>query len=76
MIREILLITAAGIGIALPMAWWLGRYVAAQLYEVKPADLASTAGAVILLVAVAILAGLLPSLRAARLSPTIALRHE
>jgi predicted permease len=75
-IREVLLITAAGIGIALPMAWWLGRYVAAQLYEVKPADLASTAGAVTLLVAVAILAGLLPSLRAARLSPTIALRHE
>jgi predicted permease len=75
-IREVLLIAAAGIAIALPVAWWLGRYVSSQLYGVTPGDPAAIAAAIALLLAVALVAGLIPSRRAARLNPTAALRSE
>ncbi len=75
-IREVLIIAAAGIAIALPAAWWLGRYVSAQLYGVQPGDPFATAAAVLLLLTVAVAAGLLPSTRAARLDPTTALRQD
>jgi ABC-type lipoprotein release transport system permease subunit len=65
-----------GIAIALPVAWWLSRYVESELYGVKPTDAATVAAAIVLLVGVAALAGLVPSTRAARVSPTTALRYE
>lgn len=75
-IREVLIITAAGIAIGLPTAWWLGRYVSTQLYGVQPGDPLAIGGAVVLLASIACLAGLVPSARAARLNPTVALRQE
>jgi predicted permease len=75
-IREVLVITIVGIALGLPAAWWLGRFVSAQLYEVRSTDPLTIAAAVTLLLAVALLAGLIPSRRAARLDPTTALRHE
>jgi hypothetical protein len=75
-IREALAVTAAGMAIALPAAGWLSRLVASQLYGVRPSDPLSVAAAVALLGAVSILAGLLPSRRAARVEPTTALRYE
>jgi predicted permease len=75
-IREVVLITAAGIAVGLPAAWWLGRFVSSQLYGVTPRDPLSTAGAVLLLLGVAIAAGLIPSTRAARLDPVKALRTD
>jgi ABC-type antimicrobial peptide transport system permease subunit len=75
-IREVLVIAATGIAIGLPVAWWLGRYVSAQLYGVTPGDPLTVAGAVLLLVVVALAAGLVPSNRAARLNPTAALRVD
>jgi len=75
-IREVLIITLAGIAVGLPAAWWLGRYVSTQLYEVNASDPATVFGAALLLTTVALIAGLVPSLRAARLDPTTALRHE
>jgi putative ABC transport system permease protein len=75
-IREVLAIATAGIGIALPVAWWLGRYVSAQLYKVEPTDAMTLVAATLLLSIVAVLAGLVPSGRAARLDPTTALRVE
>jgi predicted permease len=75
-IREVLVIAVVGIAVGLPAAWWLGRYVSTQLFEVRPSDPLTVAGAVILLLGVALMAGLIPSLRAARLDPTTALRHE
>jgi predicted permease len=75
-IREVLVIAAAGIAVALPAAWWLGRYISTQLYGVTPGDPLTIAGAVVLLLLVALAAGLVPSARAARLNPTIALRSE
>ena len=75
-IREVLQIGAIGIVIGLPIAWWLGRYVSAQLYGVKPTDALTLGGTIVLLTAVALGSGLVPSLRAARLDPTKALRQE
>jgi len=75
-IRETLIIAAVGILAALPAAWWLGRFVSTQLYGVTPGDPATIAGTMLLLLLVALGAGLLPSMRAARLSPTLALRQE
>jgi putative ABC transport system permease protein len=75
-IREVLVIAAAGIAIGLPAAWWLGRYVSTQLYGVKPTDAVAIIGATVLLAIVAVIAGLVPSARAARLDPTAALRAE
>jgi ABC-type antimicrobial peptide transport system permease subunit len=75
-IRESLTLTAAGIALAVPVGWWLGRLVASQLYGVAPTDPVTAAAAVALLAAVCLLAGFVPSTRAARVEPTTALRYE
>jgi predicted permease len=75
-IREVIMIAAVGVAAGLPMAWWLGRFVSAQLYGVTATDPATVLMAVLMLSGVALLAGLIPSTRAARLNPTTALRHE
>ena len=75
-VREVIVIVAAGVAAALPLAWWLGRYVSAQLYGVKPTDPAMAGAAVLLLAGIALLAAIVPAARAARLDPTTALRHE
>jgi predicted permease len=62
----------AGIGVAL----WLGRLVKSMLYGLQPADPGSLAGAALLLLAVALASGWVPALRAARVEPMEALRHE
>ena len=74
--REVLLIVAAGIIVGLPAAWWLSRFVATQLYGVKPMDPLALGAAIIGLTCVAVLAGLVPSRRAAKVNPTVALRYE
>ena len=75
-IREVLVIAATGVALGLPAAWWLARYVSTQLYGVEPTDPITFVGATVLLTAVAGLAGLIPSSRAAKLDPTAALRAE
>ena len=75
-IREVLFIAAIGVVFALPAAWWLGRYVSAQLYGVQPNDPLAIGAAIALLLTVAVIAGLIPSNRAARLDPTVALRQD
>ncbi|HJS56650.1 MAG TPA: ABC transporter permease [Vicinamibacteria bacterium] len=75
-VREALTISAAGIVLALLSAFWLGRLVASQLYGVTVTDPLTVASAVGLLAFVSLLAGLVPSRRAARVEPTAALRYE
>jgi predicted permease len=75
-VREVLVIAAVGVALGLPLAWWLGRYVESQLFGVQPHDPAALSGAVVLLALIALAAGLVPSIRAASVSPTTALRQD
>jgi predicted permease len=75
-IRESLVLTAAGILLAAPLAWWLSRLVSSQLYGVAPTDPLTAVAAVTLLGVVCLLASLFPSTRAARVEPTTALHYE
>jgi len=70
------LLVALGLAVGGAAAWWLSRYIASQLYEVTPVDVASYAGAAVLLTIVAMLATLVPARRAARIEPMRALRDE
>jgi ABC-type antimicrobial peptide transport system permease subunit len=74
--KEALTVTVVGMLAATPLAWWLSRLVASELYGVAATDPATSAAAVTLLGLVSLLAALVPSTRAARVQPTTALRYE
>ena len=57
-------------------AWWLSRYTAALLYDVKPFDLPTFGAVAAILLATALLACYLPGRRAMRIGPAVALRSE
>jgi predicted permease len=76
LMTEILVLAAAGIVIGVPSAWMLGRFVESQLYGVHGRDIATIAGAALLIALVAGLAGFAPGRRAVRIQPMEALRWE
>ena len=73
---ESLALVAAGAAIGLPAALVLTRLIAARLFGVSPGDPLTIAGVLVLLVAVTMLAGLIPARRAARIDPLRALRVD
>jgi ABC-type antimicrobial peptide transport system permease subunit len=74
--REVLLLLAVGMGIGLPVAWGLSRFVQAQLYGMTPNDPITVLLAVGGIAGVAIMAGFFPARRATRIDPMRALRWE
>jgi predicted permease len=74
--REVLVLVAAGIACGLPAAYVLTRVVKAQLYGVQANDPLSVALATLLLAAVALLAGYIRARRAAGYDPVRVLRYE
>ncbi len=75
-LRDGVRLAAIGTGIGLGGAWAGARLLAAGLHGVGPGDPATFAAAATLQALVAILAGLVPALRATRVDPVRALRHE
>jgi ABC-type antimicrobial peptide transport system permease subunit len=75
-LREVALITAVGIALAVPAALALSRVVSSQLFGVSPTDPWMMAVAALVLSLVALIAGWLPARRAARVQPILALRAE
>ena len=75
-LRDALTMTASGIAIALPCVWALGRLIESQLYNVKPADPATTVIAILILSVTALAAALVPAYRASAVNPADALRFE
>ena len=58
------------------LAWASGRFLSALLYQVSPANITVFVGAVVMIVAVTLIATLIPARRAARTDPTLVLRGE
>jgi predicted permease len=65
-----------GLALGVPTAMLCVRYIESQLFEIKGIDMGVLTGAVVTLMAAAVLAGLIPARRAASIEPAQALRTE
>jgi predicted permease len=75
-LRQVGLMTCVGAAIGLASALALGRAAESLLFQMSPRDPIVFAGATIVLIGVALCAGLIPAQRAARVDPMTALRYE
>jgi ABC-type antimicrobial peptide transport system permease subunit len=76
-VRAGLRLVTAGVGIGLIVSLLLGRAIQAELArDVKPYDPMTLAGTALLLMITAALACWVPTRRAARVDPMVALRYE
>ncbi|MGH9336551.1 MAG: FtsX-like permease family protein, partial [Vicinamibacteria bacterium] len=75
-LKDVALLALLGIAIGLPLGFGVARMVESQLYGLSARDPVAIATATVVLLAAALLAGYLPALRASRVSPMTALRHD
>jgi len=75
-LRSGLTLAAAGVAAGLAIAAYAGAWLQPYLFETSPRGAAVLAGVAAILLATAAAAGWLPARRAARISPTDALRAE
>ena len=75
-LRETALLAASGVVIGVGAAVGVTRHVGNMLYGLPPSDPLTFGVAVVLLLAIALLAGWWPARKASRLDPMVALRHE
>lgn len=75
-LSEGLRVTVIGVVIGGAVALYAGRWVAPLLFNVKPRDPLVFGAVVAVLMAAAVVASLVPAMRAARVDPNVALRSE
>ena len=75
-LREALWLVIIGVVVGLPLIFAVTRLAATLLFDLSPTDPVSLSAAALLMLAVAMLAGYLPSRRATRVDPMVALRCE
>jgi ABC-type antimicrobial peptide transport system permease subunit len=75
-LRESIVLIAAGLVFGLPLAWVATRWIRTFLFGVPVADPLAIAGAVFLIVIASLIAGYLPAFRATKIDPVHALRYE
>ena len=75
-IGRALRLTLIGTGVGVVGAFAAARWISSLLFDTRPTDPATFAGIVLLLGAVALIAGYIPARRASRIDPMIALRNN
>jgi predicted permease len=75
-LRSGILLSLLGLAMGIPLVFVSSRFLASLLYGVTPLDPLSMAGAVVGILAVALLATGIPARRAASIDPLTALRYE
>lgn len=75
-LREVCVLAAVGLAIALPIALGASRFIESFLFGIEPNDPAALAAALGILMGGALLAGYGPARKASRISPMTALRHD
>jgi macrolide transport system ATP-binding/permease protein len=75
-LREVLVLAAAGLAIGMATALVASKFIASFLYGMAPNDGLTLTLATLTLIGAALLAGYLPSRRASQIDPMAALRHE
>ena len=73
---EALRVAIAGVAAGVAASFGLTRLIASQLFGVEPSDPVTFVLAPVVLIAVALAAACIPAMRAARVDPLVALRHE
>jgi predicted permease len=76
LVREAAVLAAAGIAIALPASWALGRLVESQLFGVRPTDAFTLGSAAVILAFVCLAASLGPAQRVGAIDPLDTLRGD
>jgi len=74
--REVLVLTALGLLISVPLVRGTSQFVTSFLFGMQPNDPRAVTIALVTLVSAALLAGYGPARRASRIDPTTALREE
>ena len=75
-VARALRLTAAGVALGLPVAWYLTQSMDPLLFEISATDRATFAAVTCFVVAIGVLASVLPARRAMRADPMEALRGE
>ena len=75
-LSETLRLTVLGVAVGTVASMVSAHLIASLLFGTSPWDASTYATVMLALVAVALLAGYLPALRASRINPIIALRNE
>lgn len=75
-LRESTMSVGIGVVVGIGAALVCGKLIESMLFGLRPRDPLTITVAGALLIATALLAGLIPALRASRISPVQALRHE
>jgi ABC-type antimicrobial peptide transport system permease subunit len=75
-LKEMALISAIAVVVALPSVVGLGKLIASQLYGISAFDPLALSAALLLTSITAVLAAALPARRAASIEPMVALRTE
>jgi predicted permease len=74
-LKEATALALTGVAAGIPLAILLSNYTKTLLFEIEPTNPWTYAGTALFLLTVALIASLLPALRASRIDPTTALRH-
>ena len=75
-LREVLVLVAAGLALGLPAGLLTSQLIVANLSDVSPGDPLIVAAALLVMVVAALCAGTIPALRASRIDPVKALQQE